>query len=95
MAGINWADASEYTRGDKERVPRVWRLDYTGEIDLLVHRWVRSDGWFMTSRRLEIERAPLAASGPDAAKVEALEKVRSAVKIRILNYQKALKEIDS
>lgn len=53
-----WRDDTGYSRNDKQRTARVWKLGaYANEIT--VHRLVGCDGWFVTCHALGIRSYPL------------------------------------
>ena len=75
-----WEDKTSYSRGDKDRTPRIWRLK-TKHMGISVHRHVcyEPDVWLLSST-LYYDCYTLKNKDAEKAKEEALTLVFSKVK---------------
>jgi hypothetical protein len=69
-----WADETSYSQGEKERVPRVWKIRF-GKVYLTVHRIHRVEGWFASSPFWE--KKELKSETADEAKREAVKVIET------------------
>ena len=76
---LTWKDTTSYALGDKERVPTVWTAVGVPHIKITVHRWHGVEGeWFISAPPLFERRRASRGDDLEAAKAEALQRVRAA-----------------
>jgi len=93
---IKWEDVTTYSRGDKERVPRVWQCKIADAIVIKVHRFHALQGWFLTCSSFDISAWNLTDSEDvEDAKKAALEYVRGYLEREIRDYQRCIEELDA
>ncbi|WP_145949575.1 hypothetical protein [Paenibacillus sp. Y412MC10] len=88
---VDWKDLTKYKRYDKVRVPNSWGATF-GVVDLVVHPYIGIDGWFMSSKRLNISAMSLKSENDVSAKEEAVAKLRNILMGNISDLTQALKE---
>ena len=68
---VEWKDATSYSQGDKERIPRSWKAQI-GRFILTVHRYAGCGGvWFASCHGL-FETRELKSKDVDEAKCQAV-----------------------
>ena len=68
---VKWQDVTSYSRDDKDRTPRTWRMDVCG-ISLSVTRRHGLDGWYLICEPWHSLRL-LTSADADDAQAEAME----------------------
>lgn len=69
---MEWRDGTSYSRGDKERVPRLLELDVEGVV-VVIHRIIHCEGWYLTVHKLNIEKVDLNVDSLDDAKIKGVK----------------------
>lgn len=91
---MQWMDTTSYSRGEKNRVPRVWRVDL-GKVDITVHRHIDyPDAWMLKCNYLGLNRE-LSSKEVEAAKHEAVTSVKSEIDRKIDEFKRQLVHFDS
>ena len=83
---LEWRDKTSYSRGDKERKPRIWELK-VGGLRIVIHRIIHYPEWYVSCYDLSIEDNCLYTDDLEEAKaigiktiidrIEELEKAKS------------------
>ncbi|MEY8416695.1 hypothetical protein AAK964_10370 [Tissierella praeacuta] len=69
---MEWKDKTSYSRGDKERIPRVLELNIEG-LRIVIHRIIHCEGWYLTAYELNINDFFLETEDVVEAKNKGLE----------------------
>lgn len=80
---MEWQDKTSYSKGDKERVPRVLEINVEG-LRVVIHRIIHCEGWYLTVYELNIDDRYLETDDLEDAKNRGLEVVIG----RILKLEK-------
>lgn len=70
-----WKDITSYSQGDKERVPRVWKIHF-GDFELTVHRHIYYDPKMWLASSPLFERREM-GEDLEEAKKKAIELLKS------------------
>jgi hypothetical protein len=73
-----WIDETSYSRGDNERLPRVWAMQI-GDLRILVHRYVGCEGWHLTTHPDFVRNVPLKSESSELAQQQALTIVKDKI----------------
>lgn len=85
-----WKDTSSHSRYASVKEPNSWTLGTEHRTSILLHRHVSEPGvWFVTCYAIDLTQRPLVAIEVEAAKAEALVRVRDR-NIELANYYKKL-----
>lgn len=71
---MEWVDATSYSRGDKERVPKTWQAKHLG-VRLTVTRRIHEEGWFVMCHAASIDCVGLGDIPLEEAKEAAVLKL--------------------
>jgi hypothetical protein len=87
---LTWKDETGYSRGDRERMPRVWTL-YLPIVTLSVHRHAHHepDAWLFSCYQLELDNYRLKSREIEVAKAEAIACARSRCKAIMTSLEEA------
>lgn len=80
-----WENCSTYSRGDKERIPSVWKVK-VGNLSICVHRHIHHPGKWLLSCDLFFNNKELKPEGIEQAKCQAVAMVQ-------VELQKAIDDI--
>ena len=93
-----WKDETSYSRGTKNRTPRVFSLGLPHQFKLIVHRLVGlEDRWFITLRWKNmaiVEDLELQERNLEKAKEEAIMAATARVREHWMVLQKALSRLE-
>lgn len=88
-----YKDITTYSRGDKDRTPRVLENETNG-IKFTVHKHIYyGDEWLLTCRELGVEHLRLNTNDMEKAKENGIVEMIRLLGMKISRYQKAIAEI--
>ena len=97
MGKYKWADTTTYSRGDKERTPRVLSLSFKElNCEITVHRHVYfPDTWVLSCKSIGVDKRDLATNDLEEAKNKAIELVLDRLEKRRIEIEETIAEIKS
>jgi len=82
---LEWKDTTSYSRGDKERIPRILEIKVEG-LRIVVHRIIHYPEWYVSCYDLNIEDRCLYVDDLYEAKIKAidiiLEKLEGLMRVK-------------
>jgi hypothetical protein len=89
---LEWKDTTSYSRDDKERIPRTWKLEKEYyKLSICVTRIVHYEGWYMNCYNLGMIEVSLKTGNLEEAKKEALRLVADRIDELSKQYRELVK----
>lgn len=97
MSKYKWADITTYSRGDKERTPRVLSLNLMEfNCEIIVRRHIYfPDTWVLSCKSIGVDKRELTTNDLEEAKNKAIELVLNGLEKRRVEIEATIAEIKS
>mgnify|MGYP001783999653 CR=1 FL=1 len=89
-----YEDVTCYSRGDKERKPRILEANVNG-VRFSVHKHIYyGDQWLFTCIEFDVERERLHTTDMEVAKKKGIERLRELLNKEMEEIQKAINQLE-
>lgn len=91
---MKWGDATSYSRGDRERIPRTWELPVSDVFKITITRHIHysPETWLLYCPAIGISLTPCPSADLEEAKQWALDKVSLRLTRWLAALEKAIAE---